>query len=315
MRLNVQQVDLATVVQNALDVVGPAAAAKKITLHAAVSAGVGHVTGDPDRLQQVLWNLLSNAIKFTPAGGRAEVRVDRVESHFEVSVLDDGVGIDPAFLPWVFDPFRQADGSASRRHGGLGLGLAITRRLVELHGGTVRAESEGPGTGARFIVQLPVRAVAQPEAPADEPGSERGAEAPAALGPATLGGIDIVVVDDEADARELIRMVLAQHGGDVRLAASAADALALLAERRPDLLVADIGMPEMDGYGLIRRIRSASDPGLASVPAIALTAYGRTEDRERALGAGFQHHLAKPVLPDELVNVVARAVGRLATGR
>jgi PAS domain S-box-containing protein len=311
MRLNVQQVDLAGVVQNALDVVGPAAAAKRIELALRVEATPASVTGDPDRLQQVLWNLLSNAVKFTPAGGRVEVALGRTDSHLEVTVQDSGIGIDAAILPRVFDRFLQGDGSASRQHAGLGLGLAIARHLVELHGGTVRAESDGRGRGATFTVRLPVRAVLETgeEEVVPVPGRTAESREPVPLARGALAGLRVLTVDDEVDARELIQAVLERHGAEVRVAGSSAEALAMLTECAPDVLLADIGMPGEDGYALIRRVRASHDAALAGLPAIALTAYGRDEDRSRVLQAGFQQHLAKPVFPDALVAAIASLAG------
>jgi len=315
MRLNLGPVDLCQVVKNAIDVVRPAADAKRISLGSTIETDSACVTADPDRLQQVLWNLLSNAVKFTQAGGHVAVRLRRSESQLEVVIHDDGIGIGPTLLPWIFDRFRQGDSSSSRQQAGLGLGLAITRHLVELHGGTVQAHSDGEGLGATFTIRLPVRAVAADSGGATsgarggEPTCSRaGADSPQDWESA-LRGLSVLVVDDEADARELIRTVLEQHGAEVAVAGSAAEALAALAERPPDVLLADIGMPVTDGYELIRRVRTDGNPALARLPAIACTAYGRDEDRLRALQAGYQQHLAKPVLPDELVAVVAAVSG------
>jgi PAS domain S-box-containing protein len=312
MRLCPQQVDLAAILQGAVDVVRPAANGKRITIDADLAGTVATVTADPDRLQQVFWNLLSNAVKFTPAGGHIGVALERVESFLQVTVRDSGIGIDAAFLPCVFDRFRQADSSTSRQHPGLGLGLAIARDLIELHGGTVHAASDGEGRGAAFTVRLPVRAVLQaPAGERDLPGSNGPASTVDPLSPArdALRGVSVVAVDDEADARDLIQSVLEQHGAEVRMAASVAEALEILSQRTPHVLVADVGMPGADGYELVRCLRATADARLASLPAVALTAYGRDEDRARAFAAGFQQHVAKPVLPETLVSVVAAIVG------
>ncbi|HYE21482.1 MAG TPA: GAF domain-containing protein [Tepidisphaeraceae bacterium] len=312
-RLDVQRVDLAPVVRAAVETVQPAADARGIRVQAVLDPAARPVSGDPERLQQVFWNLLSNAIKFTPRGGRVQVLLERVNSHLEVSVTDTGEGIRPEFLPYVFDRFRQADATTTRRHGGLGLGLAIVKQLVELHGGSVRAKSAGPGAGATFIVALPLTAVDAAPAADDEPGERRH---PAQGGAADLNtcvqiaGVRVLVVDDEPDARALLARVLEGCQARVRTAGSADEALALLAAERPDVLVSDIGMPGEDGYALIRKVRSLGPDRGGAVPAIALTAYARAEDRMRAVLAGFQMHVAKPVEPAELITMVASLAGR-----
>ncbi|MEZ0266515.1 MAG: GAF domain-containing protein [Phycisphaerae bacterium] len=312
-RLDVQRVDLAPVVRAAIETVQPTADARGVRVQAILDPAARPVSGDPGRLQQVFWNLLSNAIKFTPRGGRVQVLLGRVNSHLEVSVTDTGEGIRPEFLPHVFDRFRQADASTTRRHGGLGLGLAIVKQLVELHGGSVRAKSAGPGAGATFIVALPLTVVDAAPAPDDEPGERRH---PAQGGAADLGtcvkiaGMRVLVVDDEPDARALLARVLEGCEARVRTAGSADEALALLAAERPDVLVSDIGMPGEDGYALIRKVRSLGPDRGGAVPAIALTAYARAEDRMRAVLAGFQMHVAKPVEPAELITMVASLGGR-----
>ena len=260
------------------------------------------MVGDPERLQQVVWNLANNAIKFTPKGGAVHVQLARVGSDIELTVADTGQGIDLEFLPHVFERFRQAEGSTTRRHGGLGLGLALVRHLVEAHGGTVRAESSGVGLGATFSARLPVQAEF-----AKRPESVRPTPIPnEALQPAqaTLSGVSVLVVDDEADARDLVATVLRAKGAEVTTAASAVRALELLARAMPTVLLSDVAMPEVDGYELIRRVRSMQ-PGGGKLAAIALTAFARQEDRRRALEAGFHTHVAKPVEPAELVRVVA----------
>jgi PAS domain S-box-containing protein len=308
-RLDVQPLDLSSVVVAALDTVRPAADAKGIRVIPVLDGHAGGVSGDAGRLQQVFWNLLFNAIKFTPRGGRVQVVLQRAGPHVEVSITDTGEGISPEFLPHVFDRFRQSDASTTRRHGGLGLGLALVKQLVELHGGRVRATSPGPGKGATFVVELPVAAVNPPRpAPESGPPTHAGG-APAPAGPcASLRGVRVLVVEDEPDARALLRRVLRDCDADVTTAASAAEALELLRESRPHVLVSDIGMPGEDGYELIRKLREMGN-GFAELPAVALTAYARSEDRERALRAGFQVHVPKPVEPAELVTTVANLAG------
>ena len=309
LRLDVRMVNLAAVVEAAVDALRPTAEAKAIRLQVLLDPLAGPVSGDTDRLQQVVWNLLSNAIKFTPKGGRVQVRLERINSHVEVTVSDSGNGINAEFLPHVFERFRQADGRTTRAHGGLGLGLAIVRQLVELHGGTVHVESGGEGQGATFIVGLPLmvmrREMDTPERRHPTSGGERAVDCPPAL-----AGLQVLVVDDEADTRELLRAVLEQCGSEVRTAGSAAEALALIAESKPDVLVSDIGMPEEDGYELIGKVRGLEAGLNERVPAIALTAYARLEDRIRALNAGFQVHVPKPIEPAELIAVVASLTGR-----
>jgi signal transduction histidine kinase/CheY-like chemotaxis protein len=300
--LNTEEVDLASVVGAAVEVMRPAANAKGIRIVQTCEPGRELVTGDAARLQQVVWNLLANAVKFTPQGGRVEVRVERLASHAMLSVSDTGAGIRPEFLPHVFDRFCQADSTTTRTHGGLGLGLAIVRHLSELHGGTVRAESAGEGQGATFIVSLPLAAVR-----AEEGGRRRqGVEAAASpSGRSVLDGVRVLVVDDEPDARLVISTVLKQSGAEVHACDSAGRALEELERWMPDVIMSDIGMPGEDGYDLIRRVRSLTGGRGAHIPAAALTAYARDEDRERALAAGFQKHIAKPVRSAELVGVVA----------
>ncbi len=313
-RLDVQRLSLAEVLEEALETVRPAAQAKEIRLQPVIDPLARPVSGDPNRLRQVFWNLLSNALKFTPRGGRIQVLLERVNSHLEVTVADNGEGIDPAFLPHVFDRFRQADATTTRRHGGLGLGLAIVKNLVELHGGNVRAKSGGPGQGAAFTIVLPLAAVvAEPEdAPREHPadGSTLAIESPLAR----LTGVSVLVVDDEPDARTLIARILERAGAEVRTAGSAAEALAALECTVPDVLVSDIGMPGTDGYTLIRAVRLLSRDKGGNVPALALTAYTRSEDRIKAVSAGFQTHLAKPADALELLTLVD-SLARGATSR
>jgi PAS domain S-box-containing protein len=302
LHLEVRSLDLTVIVEAVLDAVRPSAAAKEIAVTVRLDPAAAHIRGDTDRLQQVVWNLVNNAIKFTPRGGRVEVGLERIGSNVELSIKDDGQGIVPEFLPHIFERFRQGDASTTRRHGGLGLGLALVRYLVEAHGGAVRVESDGPGRGATFAVTLPVLAVF-PEMAASSRPPVAGEGARGATKALSLGGISVLVVDDEPDARDLVATVLRLHGAAVTLADSAEQALELLARSAPAILVSDIGMPVTDGYALIRRVR-ALDTDAANIPALALTAYAREEDRRRALEAGFHAHLAKPVDPEVLVRMV-----------
>ena len=308
-RLDVRPTDLPAAVREATDTVRPAADAKGVTVDVSLDPAIGPIAADPDRLQQVLWNLLSNAIKFTPRHGRVGVAVRHLRSHLEVSVTDTGQGIPAAFLPYVFDRFRQVDGSTTRRHGGLGLGLAIAKQLVELHGGSIRADSPGVGQGATFTVTLPVHAV-----PPLTPKAAAAQAPPAPVAPGTtaadLTGVRVLVVDDEPDAREMVRRLLAGCGAGVATADSADAAVAAMEAGPVDVLVSDIGLPGEDGYSLIRRVRGLLPAANAVVPAVALTAYARPEDRARTIAAGYQAHLAKPVEPAELIAVVAALAAR-----
>ncbi|HEX8424124.1 MAG TPA: ATP-binding protein, partial [Pyrinomonadaceae bacterium] len=313
LRLDVRVVDLAAVIEAVVDSLRPTAEVRSIRLQPLIDPQAGPVSGDTDRLQQVVWNLVSNAIKFTPKGGRVQVMLARVNSQVEITVSDTGKGISAEFLPHVFDRFRQADGSTTRMQGGLGLGLSIVRQLVELHGGTVNVESDGEGQGATFIVQLPSMVTRMDDA--DVAGRRRH---PAAVGdaslfdcPPSLAGLVVLVVDDEADTRGLLRKVLEGCGSEVITATSAEEALAAVKRARPDVLISDIGMPEEDGYELIGKMRALETGTGDRIPAIALTAYARVEDRVRALTAGFQVHVPKPVEPAELVAVVASLTGRM----
>jgi PAS domain S-box-containing protein len=315
-RLDVQRLDLAAIVTAAVETARPTADAKGVRLVSVVDPlhGVA-VSGDPGRVQQVLWNLLSNAVKFTPRGGRVQVVLERVNSHLEICVSDTGEGIRPDFLPFVFDRFRQADASTTRRHGGLGLGLSIVKQLVELHGGSVAVRSAGPGQGSTFVVSLPVTVV-HPGARSEE-GRRHPRAAPhragAPDGCMEIAGLRVVVVDDEADARALVKRLLEDCHAVVADTGSADEAVGLVATGAFDVLVSDIGMPGEDGYSLIRRVRSLGKDKGGDIPAIALTAYARVEDRVRAVTAGFQMHVAKPVEAVELITMVAGAAGR--TGR
>ncbi len=315
LRLDVRPIDLTNIVAAAAETARPAAEARDIKLRTLLDAQAGLVTGDPDRLQQVVWNLLSNAIKFTPEGGRVEVRLERAESHVEIRVADTGRGIAAEFLPHVFDRFRQADQTTTRMHGGLGLGLAIVRQLVELHGGSVRVESGGEGRGTSFTVSLPLSPPRAGQA-SDAPGAHSGAKGTAELDcPPALAGLRVLVVDDEADTRELLAAVLDSCGAQVIVAASAAEAFAQFERTRPDVLVSDIGMPGEDGYSLLARIRRLPPERGGATPAAALTAYARAEDRMQALRSGFQMHVSKPVEPSELIVVVANLAERVGGAR
>jgi PAS domain S-box-containing protein len=311
LRLEVGPVDLVSVIEQAIQTIRPAADAKGISLETNLPPEIGQITGDPARLLQVVWNLLTNAVKFTPQGGRVEMRLERIDPHIRITVSDTGKGISPDFLPYVFDRFRQADASSARRYGGLGLGLALVKYLVELHGGTIEAASAGEGQGATFKVTLPVRAVATPL-------GETGGEPVAVKTSGELAGARALVVDDENDARELIETVLTRYGAEVVAVSSAAEAYSLITttppQRRPDVIVTDIGMPDEDGYSLIRRVREWEIARGPHIPAVALTAYGRVEDRVRALNAGFQMHVAKPVDPAELAAVIASLIRRQNSG-
>jgi CheY-like chemotaxis protein len=308
LRLDIQRVSLPEVIDAALATVVPAAEAKGVRIVKIFDSLAGPVPGDPARLQQVVWNLLSNAVKFTPRGGRIQVLLERVNSHVEITVTDTGIGIKPEFLPFVFDRFRQADGSTTRRHGGLGLGLSIVKQLVEMHGGTVRAKSPGEDQGSTFCVSLPLLVVHEPkESRRIHPKEPIAGEME--FSPALLDGVSVLVVDDEPDARELIRRVLAGSRARVHAAGSVPEALGLIGDRAFNVLVSDIGLPDADGFDLIREVR-ARGFSAKDLPAVTLTAFARTEDRRRAMLAGFQVHVAKPVDPDELIAVVASLVGR-----
>ncbi len=305
-RLEVQRLDIATVVRAAVETVKPMAEAKGVRLHTVLDAQTAPVSGDSNRLQQVFWNLLTNAVKFTPKGGRVQVLLERVDSHLEVSVIDSGEGIEPEFLPFVFDRFRQADGGTARRHGGLGIGLAIVKQLTELHGGTARVKSSGKGLGSTFTVTLPMTVIhPEPESESERRHPAVGAVPLLMDTCVEIGGVRVLVVDDEPDARSLIKRVLEDCKAVVTVAGSADEAMKLASAARPDVVISDIGMPGEDGYSLIKRIRALGAEGGGDVPAIALTAYARAEDRMRAMLAGFEQYLVKPVEPAELITLVA----------
>ncbi|QDU27285.1 Autoinducer 2 sensor kinase/phosphatase LuxQ [Anatilimnocola aggregata] len=307
MRLDVQTADPTDFIAAAIETVRPAAAAKEIRLHSVLDPNAGPVAGDPNRLQQVIWNLLSNAIKFTPKGGEVKVILRRTNSHLEIAICDTGQGISAQFLPYVFDRFRQADGSTTRRFGGLGLGLAIVKQLVELHGGRVEAQSDGDGRGSVFVISLPITAVHSqlPAVALKTPASPSPRERKAAIH--SLDGLKILAVDDEADALAIIERVLVMAGAQVYTSTSANDALVAARKFQPDLMVSDIGMPDVDGYELMQMVRGQG----YKFPAIALTAFARSQDRTRSMLAGFVAHIAKPVEPTELIATVAAVAGRV----
>jgi len=314
LKLEVAPADLGSVITNALDVVRPSAEAKEIKLVSTLDPLAGQITGDPDRLRQVIWNLLSNAIKFTPVGGRVEIALKREDPHVQIIVRDTGKGIEPEFLPHVFERFLQSDMSSKRRSGGLGLGLALVKHLVELHGGTVEAASAGVGLGAAFTIRLPLRAVyTEPLREREQRREIRPTEAQ------SLAGVRALIVDDEEDVRGLLSLTLCGYGAETQAVASAKEALERLTRQLPDaafdVLICDIGMPDEDGYALIRKVRELQPAAGGTIPAIALTAYGRAPERVRALEAGFQMHVVKPVEPDELVAVILSLVKRFSGNR
>jgi PAS domain S-box-containing protein len=303
-RLDVQRVDLPAILSEAIDTVQASAAAKGVRLQTVIDPLDAPVSGDPNRLQQVFWNLLNNAIKFTPKGGRVQVLLGRVDSHIEIRIIDTGEGISSEFLPYIFARFRQADPSTTRRHGGLGLGLAIVKHLVELHGGSVRAKSGGFGKGATFVVSLPVTVVHPPQ---EQWEREHPKSKPRDLPPVpaiSLDHVSVLVIDDESDARDLLKLLLESAGASVYLAQSAEQGIEYLLTASVDVLICDIGMPDVDGFSLMRRIRALDDAQKSEVAAVALTAYARLEDRTEAIRSGFQNHLSKPVEPGELLAVV-----------
>jgi CheY-like chemotaxis protein len=300
LRLDIHHVDLPTVVADAIETVQKDADEKGVVIEGQLENTLGSIAGDPARLQQIVWNLLSNAIKFTPKGGTVTVRVRRLGADVEISVVDSGVGIKPDFLPYIFDRFKQADQSLTRRFGGLGLGLSIVKHLVELHGGSIRAQSPGEGQGAIFTIVL--SASAHAETAGVEPGDAQSHEAQPSD---SLKGVRVLVVEDEPDTREFLDRFLRTYGADVVAVATATEALAMLPRCEADILLSDIGLPDMDGYDLMQQVRRLEAKNCGAIPAIALTAYARTEDRTRAFRAGYQAHLAKPVEPAELVATIA----------
>ncbi|OYD97839.1 hybrid sensor histidine kinase/response regulator [Nostoc sp. 'Peltigera membranacea cyanobiont' 210A] len=315
LRLQVRPVNLVQVIEAAIESVRLAAEAKSIRIQSVLDGSKNPISGDADRLQQVVWNLLSNAIKFTPKGGKLQIRLERINSHVEITVSDTGVGISPDFLPYVFDRFRQHDSTTTRSYGGLGLGLAIARQLIELHGGTITVASPGIGQGTTFIVKLPVAIIykssSEPEALDLITQADGTIDAPL-----TLSGLQILVVEDEADSLELLSTILQEYGAQVISVTSVSEALEIIenaTSQSLDVLVSDIGMPNEDGYSLIRKLRQLEAQRGGRMPAVALTAYARSDDRKQALLAGFQMHLPKPVEAAELATVIASLTGR--TGR
>jgi signal transduction histidine kinase/ActR/RegA family two-component response regulator len=309
MRLDVQRVDLSAVIDDAIESVRPAAEAKGIQLQKMVDPIAGPVTGDPNRLQQVIWNLLINAIKFTPKGGKVQVVVERVNSHVELSVSDTGKGIAAEFLPHVFERFSQADNSSRRGYTGLGLGLAIVKSLAELHGGSVRVKSGGEGNGTTFILSLPTSVVHTLDS-AENLQHIKVDRQETLLHAPDLKGVKVMIVDDEADALGLVKHIMENCGATVKVCTSAADCLEAVPIWRPDVLVTDIGMPDMDGFALIAGMRALKRDQGGQTPAVASTAFARSEDRRQAMLAGFNVHVAKPVEPGELVAVVSRLARR-----
>jgi signal transduction histidine kinase/ActR/RegA family two-component response regulator len=309
LRLDVRPVELTPVVEAAVDAVRPAAEAKNITLSVCMASAENLVSADPARLQQVIWNLLTNAIKFTPTGGEVEVRLERAGPNVQVKVIDNGLGISPEFLPHVFDRFRQADSSTARQYSGLGLGLAVVRHLVEQHGGRVSVESGGENQGSAFTIELPLSTLRMDADRFDQ--LKRGGDdaarrrSDAAL---SLEGVRVLVVEDQTDARDLLSVLLKQYGAQVVACGSAVEAVAALRRERHDVLISDIGMPGEDGYWLIREVRALGAGHGGDMPAVALTAYASEADRERALAAGFQAHVSKPIEPDALLSAVAAVI-------
>lgn len=299
--LDIMSVDIGDVIDAAIDAVLPAANAKKIRLHREIEHALPHVNGDFNRLQQIVWNLITNAVKFTSAEGQVELRCQRVDACVEVSVTDSGEGIEPEFLPHLFERFSQADGSTTRRHGGLGLGLSIVKNLVELHGGTVHAMSPGLGFGSTFLVRLPARVS---PVPGEQLPNVHGDLASSSAGGdgKELSGVKILLIDDEVDARELMKRLLSDRGAIIVTSASAEEGNEQLIQFQPDIIISDIGMPRVDGYEFLKSVRERG----CRVPAIALTAFARSEDRKRSMHAGYQAHLSKPVEPPELLATILR---------
>jgi CheY-like chemotaxis protein/nitrogen-specific signal transduction histidine kinase len=309
LRLDIQPVDLIPLIESILESLRPAIVARGITLENRIDPEAGTLSGDPARLQQIIWNLLSNAVKFTPPGGRVTLGLSRTDTQVEIVVSDDGEGISAEFLPYVFDRFRQADASIKRRHGGLGLGLAIVRHLAELHGGTVMAQSDGEGRGARFAVVLPLNSrrdsgPAQPVRPRPMAESDI---VPRAKGKARLTGLRILSVDDDPNTREMLQEALERAGAEVASAASVPEAMEKLQSFRPDVLVSDIGLPEEDGYDLMRKVRALGAASGGNTPAVALTGYAREQDYNAAMAAGYQGFVAKPVNLEELSTAILRS--------
>jgi len=303
--LELQPMEVVPVIENAINVIRQTAEAKGIRIETYFNAKPAMISGDANRLQQVVWNLLSNAVKFTESGGRVCVKVSQVGAAVEISVSDTGQGISPEFLPYVFERFTQADSTTTRQHGGLGLGLAIARHLVEIHGGSIKAESLGQGRGATFRIRLPLVDAAAGSAEFDDADQFKMAKSPQ-----LLSGLNVLLVDDDSDTLTLMATALTKRQANVTAVSSAGEAIQAITQKRPDVLVSDIAMPDEDGYGLIEKIRLLENGETQNIPAVAITAYAKDEDRERALSSGFQIYLAKPVELTELISVVARAARR-----
>jgi CheY-like chemotaxis protein len=313
-RLNVQPVELPDIIRAAVDAIAPAAEARGVRVESILDPHAAPISGDPERLQQVMWNLLSNAVKFTNRGGKVQVRLEHVNSHVELTISDTGIGIAPEFLPYVFERFRQADAGITRERRGLGLGLAIARQLTEMHGGTIDAASGGEGKGSTFRVRLPLMIV-HPVHDHEPRVHPRAQTAASNLPSLDLTSLHVLAVDDEADALALVCEILEAAGAMVTTAPSALDALNVLDTETPDVIVADLGMPRLDGFAFIQRVRRHANGRVRQIPAAALTAYARSDDRMRALRAGFQMHLAKPIDPAELVTTIAALAKRFVEGR
>jgi len=307
LRLNLSPVNLITVVEAALEAVRPLADTKNMTINTVLDYTLSPVSGDFARLQQIVWNLLTNAIKFTPKEGQVEIRLEGINgelsddlTHAQIQVIDTGVGIASEFLPKVFERFRQADSTTTRSHNGLGLGLAIVRHLVELHNGTILAESPGVGKGATFTVRFPL--IQENRETRPTPTEKLSGDA---ANSSPLAGLKVLIVDDETDTRNFLGFLFEEYGAISSTSASVETALAVIEQLKPDILISDIGMAEQDGYSLIRKLRSLPPEQGGKIPAIALTAYSREEDRQQIIEAGFQHHLSKPIDPNKLISVVA----------
>jgi signal transduction histidine kinase/CheY-like chemotaxis protein len=311
LRLDVQQIDPVLCIKAAIETLTPSADAKDIRIETILDPNAGPISGDAGRIQQVIWNLLSNAIKFTPLGGKVRILLERVKSHLKISVADNGQGIDVDFLPYVFDRFRQADAAINRKQRGLGLGLSIAKQLVELHGGSIWVESAGLSKGSTFFVHLPLEAVHGQIDEVERLPRQTSVSLSPYIKNSSLSGLKVLVVDDEADARDLLRRVLQDCGAVVSTAASAMEALILFRSTPPDVLVSDIGMPEVDGYEFLRKVRALGLAAGSKVPAVALTAFSRSEDRTKALLAGFLAHVSQPTEPVELIATIAAVAGRI----
>jgi CheY-like chemotaxis protein len=310
-KLDTQSVAIEHIFHAAVDVIRPSAEAKGVFLSAVVDEPDGVVLGDANRLQQAIWNLLSNAVKFTGECGRIEARLGRAEGQIEIAVKDTGIGIEAGFLPYVFDRFRQADSTSTREYGGLGIGLAIVRHIVEMHGGGVSASSRGRGQGATFRIRLPMISALRPEGPKTEPAPAPEIERKVLNESHRLDEVRVLLVEDNPETLDTLKVIFEESGAEVIAATSVDEALDALDRFRPDVLVSDITMPDRDGYDLVREVRSRAPERSGKIPAVALTAYVRAEDRVRVLSAGFQMHVAKPIDPNDLIAAVASLTGRI----